>query len=243
MKVSAIIPAAGQGSRMALPVPKQFLHLCDRPMISYSLEAFELIEPLTEVFIAVPSGQEERCWKEWVEPFNFKKAIRIIAGGVSRQDSVYAGLKAVSSETEIVVVHDGVRPLVTAGLIQETLDAAVKHGAAVVALRLKDTIKNVRSDGTIKETVDRNSLWSAQTPQIFSYKLLLEAYEHAYRDGVTGTDEASLLERIGIPIHVITGSWENIKVTEQSDLMLAEFIMKSRQLRHERDGKEPGNEG
>lgn len=243
MKVSAIIPAAGHGSRMQLPVPKQFLRLGDRPMISYPLEAFDSIEELTEILIAVPSGQEERCWKEWVEPFNFTKAIRMIAGGVNRQDSVYAGLKAASIKSEMVVVHDGVRPFVTPGMIRQTLDAAVKHGAAVVAIPLKDTIKSVRSDGTIKETIDRNSLWSAQTPQTFSFKLLLEAYERAYKDGITGTDEASLVERLGVPVHIIPGSWKNIKVTERSDLILAEFILRSRHLQHDLDETDSGNEG
>ena len=243
IKVSAIIPAAGHGSRMLLPVPKQFLELCDRPMISYPLEAFESIEEIVEILIAVPKGEEERCWKEWVEPFKFNKSIRIITGGANRQDSVYAGLKAVSGEPEMVVVHDGVRPLVTPGMIRQTLELGMKHRAAVVAIPLKDTIKSIRSDHTIKETIDRSFLWSAQTPQTFSYKLLMEAYERAYQEGVSGTDESSLVERLGVSVHIVPGSWENIKVTERSDLRLAEFILRSRQAQSKTNEKDSRDEG
>ncbi len=152
-------------------------------------------------------------------------------GGDKRQDSVYNGIKELDSDTDIVVVHDGVRPFVPVGLIGETIKLAMVEDGAVVALPVKDTIKEVTGEGLIKNTPHRESLWYAQTPQAFKKRIIEEAFIRAYNDGFHGTDESSLVERIGGKVKIIEGTSENIKITTKEDLLHAEMILKMRQKR------------
>jgi 2-C-methyl-D-erythritol 4-phosphate cytidylyltransferase len=229
MKVTALVPAAGTGSRMAREVPKQFLTLGGLPIVVHALKTIEAAPEIQETFLIVPPGLEDRCRKEWLEPFGLKKVTRLLPGGLRRQDSVYAGLLATSSDTDIVLVHDGVRPFVTRAMIRQTIEGAVRHNGALVAVAVKDTPKMADTHGQITASLDRSSLWLAQTPQAFSRSVLIEAYQRAYTDGVYHTDDAALVERLGYRVQIIPGAWYNLKITQPEDLLLAEEILKMRQ--------------
>lgn len=228
MKVVAIIPTAGKGKRMGHAIPKHYIRLEERPILSYTLEAFEKCPDVNQVLMVVRSGEEEYCLKEVVEKYMFKKVFKIVIGGERRQDSVYHGIKALDQDTDIVVVHDGVRPFVPPELISESIKMAMYFDGVIVALPVKDTIKEVFGEGFVKSTPDRESLWYAQTPQTFKKRVIEEAFIRAYSDGFYGTDESSLVERIGGKVKIIEGSPENIKITTKEDLLLAEFILRSR---------------
>ncbi len=236
MKVTALIVAAGSGRRMlaGLPagqagVPKQFLFLDGRPIASHTLLVFEAVSEVQEVILVVPAGQEERCRKEWVDAYEFKKVKQVISGGERRQDSVYAALRITSSDTDVVLVHDGVRPFVTPVMIRQTIEAASHAGGALVAIPVKDTVKKAGADRRVLSTLNRSSLWLAQTPQAFRRPILMEAYQKAYAEGVIQTDDAALVERLGYPIQIIQGSWDNLKITQPDDLLLAQEIIRIHQ--------------
>lgn len=228
MKVVAIVPSAGKGKRMAHTVPKHFIRLEDKPLLAYTLDAFEGCPDVNHVLLVVRHGEEEYCLNEVVEKYQFRKVLKIVIGGERRQDSVYNGIKELDSDTDIVVVHDGVRPFVPPALISETIKMAMYVDGVVAALPVKDTIKEVTRDGFIKATPDRESLWYAQTPQAFKKRVLEEAFMRAFTDNFHGSDEASLIERIGGKVRIIEGSHENIKITTKEDLLLAEFILRTR---------------
>ena len=233
MKVAAIIPAAGKGRRMGHPFPKHYIRLEDRPILAYTIEAFEKCAGVNQVFVVVRSGEEEYCLKEVVERYGFKKVLKIVIGGERRQDSVYNGIKELDEDTDIVVVHDGVRPFVSPELINETVKLAMYVDGVVAALPVKDTIKEISPDGFIKGTPERESLWNAQTPQTFKKRIIEEAFERAFTDNFSGTDESSLVERLGGRVKIIEGSHENIKITTKEDLLLAEFILRMRKKRRD----------
>ena len=228
MKVVAIIPSAGKGKRMAHSVPKHFIRLEDKPVLAYTLEAFEKCPDVNQVLLVVRSGEEKYCLKEVVEKYQFRKVLKVVIGGERRQDSVYNGIKELDQDTDIVVVHDGVRPFVPPALISETIKLAMYVDGVVAALPVKDTIKEVTRDGLIKGTLNRDSLWFAQTPQTFKKRVLEEAFMRAFTDKFHGTDEASLVERMGGKVKIIEGSHENIKITTKEDLFYAELILRSR---------------
>lgn len=228
MKVVAIIPSAGKGKRMAHSVSKHFIRLEDKPVLAYTLEAFEKCPDVNQVLLVVRSGEEKYCLKEVVEKYQFRKVLKVVIGGERRQDSVYNGIKELDQDTDIVVVHDGVRPFVPPALISETIKLAMYVDGVVAALPVKDTIKEVTRDGLIKGTLNRDSLWFAQTPQTFKKRVLEEAFMRAFTDKFHGTDEASLVERMGGKVKIIEGSHENIKITTKEDLFYAELILRSR---------------
>jgi 2-C-methyl-D-erythritol 4-phosphate cytidylyltransferase len=234
MKVSVVIPAAGAGRRMGTGLPKQFLVLEGKPVVVHTLQVFESSPLINEVVLVVPPGEEERCRREWVEPFGLKKVARYTAGGKERQDSVLAGLMQVSDETEIVLVHDAVRPFVTPSMIRDVVEAAGACGGAIVAVPARDTLKRVNPEGTIEKTLERSSAWLAQTPQAFLKKVLLDAHERALREGLVLTDESALVERMGIRVRVVPGSWRNFKITQPEDLALAEEILKTQSVHQEK---------
>jgi 2-C-methyl-D-erythritol 4-phosphate cytidylyltransferase len=228
VRVTALVPAAGAGSRFGGEVSKQFVRLGDRPVLAHSLSMLDSVFDVDEIILVVPAGQEERCRVECIEPFGIKKVFRIVSGAPERQGSVYCGLVEVSRETDIVLVHDGVRPFVTAAIIQQVIKAAARSGAAIAAVPVRDTLKTVSAEGTVSETLDRRSVFLAQTPQAFLRTLLMEAFEQAFRDGMMMTDDSALVERLGHPVSVVAGSWDNIKITHWDDLQLGERILSSR---------------
>jgi 2-C-methyl-D-erythritol 4-phosphate cytidylyltransferase len=221
----AIIAAAGQGTRMAGKRPKQFLELAGTPIIIHALKAFERCDVIHEI-IAVLAAEETEGFLSLTRKFDLRKTAKLVAGGATRAESVLKGLRALGGETEIVAVHDGVRPFVTVDEITRTVAAANVNGAAVLVSPGVDTVKQVK-DGLVVKTLDRSQLRNALTPQCFSYELLCRAYENVDVFDPTLTDESSLVERLGEKIVIVEGSARNIKITRQEDLAIGEAILKS----------------
>jgi 2-C-methyl-D-erythritol 4-phosphate cytidylyltransferase len=234
--VVALVPAAGRGIRMGGSVPKQFLSLGGEPLIVQSLRTLQLAPVVDQIVLAVPLADVEYCEDEIVSRHRFTKVTKVVAGGAERQDSVRCALAQVHSDIEIVLIHDAVRPFVTQGMIEEVVAAARKGGAAIIALPMRDTVKQVRTDGTIERTVDRAPLWLAQTPQAFRRDWIEAAHRKAHAEGIRATDDAFLVEWLGHSVAVVEGSGENIKVTRPEDLVMGEAILASRMK-----GREKGN--
>lgn len=223
MKVSAIIPAAGMGIRMGSSIPKQFLLLDGKSILHHTLSVLDQCSVVDEIVLVVSEKEIGKAQQQIQD--SHPKVTKIIAGGTERQDSVCNGLQSLDSETDIVVVHDGVRPFVSADLIRETVEAARDFGAAIAAIPVSDTIKKVNEEGLVERTVDRNGLWRVQTPQTFQVSLLKEAFAKAQADNFYGTDEGALIEYLGREVKVVPGSEFNIKITRSEDLALGEKIV------------------
>lgn len=224
----AVVPAGGTGKRMGAGAPKQFLMLGGVPLMLHSLRVLERVPSVTEVVLVVPKLERARALTEVVERYGLKKVLKVVPGGATRQESVHHGLNEVDEDVEIVVVHDAVRPFVTEDLVESSIEAARKHGGAIVAVPMKDTPKQVGADRLIQRTLDRTELWLAQTPQTFRRTLIVEAYRKAEVAHVHGTDDAALVERLGHKVAIVEGSWENIKITTPEDMVLAEAILAAR---------------
>lgn len=224
--VTAIVPAAGSSKRMGGGAAKQFLPLRGEPVLRHTIRILSECEVIDEIVIAAHDLEQTA---ELVG--SMPKVAHIVPGGKERQDSVWEGLRAVHARPRIVCVHDAARPLLTAGVLEGVLQAAARHPAQVVAIPVKDTIKVVGSDAMVASTPDRSALWAAQTPQVFWADLLVNAFRRAQEDGFVGTDCASLVERIGVPVRVFSGSPENIKITTPDDFALAEAILTRRETR------------
>lgn len=229
MKVSALVAAAGQGKRMGAKSNKQYLMINDQRILTLTLRQLDKIAQIVELIILVPAAEVDLCREMiWAET-DLQTPWRLIPGGQERQDSVYAGLAALSRLTDYVLIHDGARPLITTNLIEDVLEKAQAHGAAVLAVPVKDTIKVVDSSGFVQYTPKRASLWAVQTPQVFQRDLICQAYQQAILTGYYGTDDASLIEAIGYSVPLVLGSYENIKITTPEDLLLAEEILRRRE--------------
>ena len=226
--VVALVPAAGRGLRMGGAVPKQFLSLGGEPLIVQSLRTLQASSVVDQIVLAVPFADVEYCKDEIVSRYRFTKVAKVVAGGAERQDSVRYALTQIPSDTEIVLIHDAVRPFVTQRMLEEVVAAARKEGAAIIALPMRDTVKQVRTDGTIERTVDRTPLWLAQTPQAFRRNWIESAHKKAHAEGIRATDDAFLVEWLGYSVAVVEGSGENIKVTRPEDLVIGEAILASR---------------
>jgi 2-C-methyl-D-erythritol 4-phosphate cytidylyltransferase len=226
LKTAAIIAAAGSGRRFGGEVKKQFQLLCGKPILSYSIESFQKSRLVAEIILVVPEDSVSYCHEEIVDKFGFKKVTKIISGGEERQNSVEIGFNSISDKTDIVVVHDGVRPFITVKTIEEVIKEAIKSGGAIAAIPVKDTVKKSSTENYIERTIPRDSLWLAQTPQAFRYDVLKRAIERAKEDGFIGTDESSLVERVDIRVKLVKGSEFNIKITTEEDLLFGELILK-----------------
>jgi 2-C-methyl-D-erythritol 4-phosphate cytidylyltransferase len=231
MQVFVIIPAAGLGTRMAGPQPKQFLALDGVPILVHSLRAFAAVPRVTSIYVAVRKQEMERVEGQ-VSEAGFAGRVTVVEGGEKRQESVANALAALpAKEDDIVLVHDAVRPLIDAATIERTIDAVEETGAAIVGLPAVDTIKQVERTAhgaLITSTIPREFVVLAQTPQGFRYGLLQRAFAEAEADGFVGTDEASLVERAGNSVAVVHGSQVNLKITQPGDLELAEFYIHQR---------------
>jgi 2-C-methyl-D-erythritol 4-phosphate cytidylyltransferase len=231
MQVFAILPAAGLGTRMAGPQPKQFLSLDGVPILIHSLRAFAAVRRISAIYVAVRRTEMERVAADVAE-YGFGDRVHVVEGGNSRQESVMHALAAVpASSDDIVLVHDAVRPLIDTATIDRTIDAVAEYGAAIVGLPAIDTIKQVERTAhgaLITSTIPREFIVHAQTPQGFRYGLLQRAMVEATDDGFVGTDEASVVERAGLPVAVVHGSQVNLKITQPGDLELAEFYLRQR---------------
>lgn len=227
MKVVALVPAAGRSQRMGQK--KEFLSLGGRPILAHVLQVLESNPQISEVILVIDKKNIAFCRDEIVEKYKFNKVKKIIIGGPRRQDSVYLGLGRVGDDCDIVLVQDGDRPFLTDDMIVDSVKAAARYGACLVAVRAVDTIKlATEAEDFVAKTLEREKLWLAQTPQTFKYDLLLAAYKKAHKEGFEATDDASLVERLGHRVKIIQGSYENIKITTPQDLALAEIILKNR---------------
>lgn len=226
MKAVAIIPAGGLGRRMGNEISKQYLLLNGVPILVHTLRKFEGASAIDDVILVVPEDHIEYSRKMIVEEYHLSKVSRVLAGGRKRQDSVKNGLDAVGIDCDIVVIHDGVRPFISEDLINISVHKVLEDGAVVVGVPVSDTVKSVGSDGLIEKTIDRRTLWLTQTPQTFRREVVKTAYEKACEDNFYGTDDALLVERIGIKVRMITGSYDNIKITTPEDIAVGEEIIK-----------------
>jgi len=254
MRVYVIVPAAGIGTRMAIShpaggvlaagssanpaAPKQFLTIGGVPVLIHSLRAFLAVERVSSIYVAVRASEMERM-KTHIADFALGEKVHVVEGGENRQESVGKALAAVGRDFpserggadagDVVLVHDAVRPLIDPATIDRTIDAVLKHGAAIVGLPAVDTIKQVErtaNGALVTSTIPRERVVYAQTPQGALYSALKRAFDEAAADEFLGTDEASLLERAGIPVFVVAGSARNFKITQPGDLELAEFYLK-----------------
>ncbi|HXV69197.1 MAG TPA: 2-C-methyl-D-erythritol 4-phosphate cytidylyltransferase [Nitrospira sp.] len=224
----ALVPAAGRGLRMGGSVPKQYLAIGGLPLVVHSLRVLQTSSSIDAVVLAVPESDIAYCQSDIVKAHGFSKVIKVVAGGAERQDSVRLALAAVERDTEIVLVHDAVRPFLTHSMVTDVVTAARATGAAIIALPMRDTVKQVGACHLIERTVDRSSLWLAQTPQAFRRAWLAEAHDKARLEGVRATDDAYLIEWSGRPVAVVEGSGDNIKVTRPEDMIIGEAIWAAR---------------
>jgi 2-C-methyl-D-erythritol 4-phosphate cytidylyltransferase len=229
-RITAILPAAGMGTRMGGETPKQFLELEGVPILLHTLRRLASCAAITEIILATRADEvprmDELCRQE-----KFRQTIRVVKGGATRQQSVAAALAQVSDDTELVAVHDAVRPFVTREQVSRVIDEARKCGAAILGIPAMDTVKEVKR-GSLPEdvalitgTIPRERVVLAQTPQVFRTKLLKEAFAKAAADEVNASDEAGLVERLGHDVHVVHGTERNIKITKPSDMQLARFYL------------------
>ena len=224
--VSVVFPAAGQAHRMQVGLNKVFLTLAGKPMLLRTLLTFSKVPDVGELIVAVGADEVEPVTSllgrvKGLAPW------RVVEGGTERQYSIRNGLALVSEEADIVLVHDVARPLIRRDTIEELIRVVRAEGAAIIAVPEKNTIKIAAEDGTVAATPPRSSLWQVQTPQGFRKDILMEANRKADEDGFLGTDDASLVERLGVPVRIVRGEYSNIKVTTPEDMVVAEAILRN----------------
>lgn len=227
VKVAAIVPAAGSGTRMGTKTKKQFLALAGIPLLGYALKTLETCPVVRSIVIVAGPGEEDYCRSAVVEKLGLNKVAAIVPGGKERQDSVYSGLLALSPEFDIIVVHDGVRPLFSLNILESVIAAAQTHGAAACAVPAKDTVKLADENNFVTSTLPRDRTWLVQTPQAFRCELIMEAHRRARADNLLATDDTALVESIGGQVKIVMGSYENIKITTPEDLKLAAAIIRA----------------
>lgn len=229
IKTVAVIPAAGSGVRMGSDKAKQFLELDGRPLLAATLEPFQLCKKVDAIILVVPSRETDYCRERIVDRFGLDKILKVVPGGERRQDSVRLGVEATKGDYGLVLIHDAVRPIIDEELIEKVIGAAIIHRAVITGLPARETVKEIDRTSRVVKTYDRNTVWLVQTPQVFRYEDILLAHETAVNEGwEEATDDAFLVERLGIPVNVIEGSEKNIKITTPHDLEMARFLMKKK---------------
>jgi 2-C-methyl-D-erythritol 4-phosphate cytidylyltransferase len=224
MKVQAIIPAAGLGTRLQQKEPKSLVPIRGVPILLHVLFVFEKSPAIDSVVVVAPVDSQ-KLFQKLVKNGDFKKVKKIIPGGETRMDSVFQGLQATDEDTDMVVIHDAARPLISVGMIQRAVEEGQKSGAVVVAVPVKSTIKRVDAQQKmVLETLNRSELWEIQTPQVFKREILLRAYQNR-KKGEPSTDDASLVEALGVPVKIVEGDYRNIKITTQEDIAVAEALL------------------
>ena len=224
----AVVPAAGSGTRMGGSSPKQFLLIGGIPLLARTLATLGRSRVIGGIVVVAPPSAVERT-RRLIQRHRLPRVLDVVPGGRQRQESVWLGLQAVPATAELVVVHDGVRPFITGGLVRQVVQEAARFGAAACGLPVGETVKRVQ-EGFVQATLDREGLWLVQTPQAFRRTLLWEAHEKARRDGFVGTDDAVLVARLGVKVRMIAGLVENVKVTTPEDLARARSLVASRRL-------------
>jgi 2-C-methyl-D-erythritol 4-phosphate cytidylyltransferase len=226
IKTVAIIPAGGSGRRMLSGASKQYLNLNGPPILVHTIRKFQLSAVIDAIFLVVPPGDLDDVRIGVVEKYGLDKVRKILPGGRERQDSVRNGIDALDDAVDIVMIHDGVRPFISDVFIRRSIMGADKNGAVILAVPAKETVKICDAENRVTCTPARERVWVVQTPQTFQRDIIVQAHKRAYQDKFYGTDDAGLVERIGIPVHVIHGSYDNIKITTPDDLVLAENLIR-----------------
>jgi 2-C-methyl-D-erythritol 4-phosphate cytidylyltransferase len=228
MKTIAIVPAAGTGERMGIDRKKPYLLLNQRPLLYYTLTALASIPSIAQIIVAVAPGDERFCQQQVLEKFHFNNSIQLIPGGSSRQESVRRLLERVPDDAQLVLIHDGARPLITPELLEQAISETRVWKATVLAVPVKDTIKSANDTLQIEKTISRERLWAIQTPQTIERSVIWEAHQRASQEGFIGTDDAALVERLGVQVKIVMGSYDNIKITTLEDLVIGEALLKNR---------------
>lgn len=226
VKVTAIVVAAGKGKRMGANYNKQFIKLNNKPIVAHTLEKLENNNKIHNVILVVGEQEVEFCIDTIIKRYNLEKVSHVIAGGAERSDSVCKGLQRLEPDCDIVLVQDGARPFISQEIIDNSIEAALLEGAAIVGVPVKDTIKQVNDNMEVVNTLKRSNLWAIQTPQVFKREIIIEAYNRMEEIGIGATDDASLVEGLGMKVKILMGSYDNIKITTPEDLLLAEEILK-----------------
>ncbi len=224
-RIGAVVPAAGKGKRMGGDIAKQFLMLKGKPIFIHTLEGLSAMQEVDIIIVAAAHGEMEAVQK-YIAEYRISKVSAVVEGGDERQDSVWNCLQKMNTENvDIVVVHDAVRPLFTRDLVLSVCHAAVEAGAAIPVVSPKDTVKIINNEGYVASTMERASLAIVQTPQAFKFSLIYQAYEKAMNERFYGTDDACLVERLGMKVKVVEGSYRNIKITTEDDIGLAQGFL------------------
>ncbi len=238
MKTAAVVLAAGSGSRMKSSVKKQYMEICGKPLILYSLEVFER-SFVDEVVLVLPEDDIEEVMEKIIKPAALKKIKAVVPGGSTRYHSVRLGLMAMSEDTDIAFIHDGARPFIDEDILERGFEAVKEYGACVIGMPVKDTIKIADEDGFAGTTPDRDKTWLIQTPQIFMYKEILELYKELAEkesqiiaDGINITDDSMVMETFGNRrVKLVQGTYDNVKITTPDDIVLAEEIIKNKKVK------------
>ena len=223
--VSAVVVAAGKGTRMKSNFNKLYLSLDGIPVLAKTLLSLENSKRVNEIVLVVNESEIEYCYKNFIEQYDIKKVKSVVEGGFDRQESVYNGIVATNEEADIILIQDGARPFIKEKYIEDSIEGALEYGAACIGVRVKDTIKQVDNDGIIIDSPDRDRLWPIQTPQAFKRNVIFEGHGMAIADGFRGTDDSVLAERIGYQVKMVEGDYENIKITTPIDLEIAKTIV------------------
>lgn len=231
-KNSAIIVAAGNSTRMGQGISKQFLKICERPVIYWTLKAFEDCNCIDEIVVCSKKSDFDKM-REIIRKYKITKVKCLVQGGSTRQQSVVNGVNATSSDSNYLVIHDGARPLITCDMIEKAIAGAMENGAAAIGVQVKDTLKIVDENSLIIGTQSRENLWAVQTPQVFEKEIYIKALKAAQADDMDCTDDCQLIERINQKITMVIGQSLNIKITTSDDLLLAEAILKNRGMKNE----------
>lgn len=226
--ITAIIVAGGKGKRMGKTINKQFIKIGHKEILARTIEVFQNTYEINEIIVVCAADEIEYCRENIVKKYEFSKVVKIVAGGAQRQDSVRNGLDSCNRDTDIVVIHDGARPFVTSKIISESIRCAEKYGACTTAVPVKDTIKMVNREKYSVNTPEREKLYAVQTPQTFKFELIMNAHKKAMNLNTLATDDTILVENFGSRVKIIEGSYQNIKITTQEDLIHAELILLSR---------------
>lgn len=218
MKIKVIIPASGTGERFGGRIPKQFLKIDEKEIIAHTLEKFNSIKLIDEIIISTKLEYFVKL-STIIKKYNLRKVKKIVEGGKRRQDSVYnALLNSECKEDDLILIHDAVRPFISSKKIRELISEAKKEKCVIPGLPVSETIKRADDKNFVEETIDRDNLWSVQTPQAFSFDILMKSFEKAYKENFTGTDESAIVEKAGYKVKMIDGERRNIKITTKRDL-------------------------
>ncbi|MBF0491742.1 MAG: 2-C-methyl-D-erythritol 4-phosphate cytidylyltransferase [Deltaproteobacteria bacterium] len=225
MKTSAVLVAGGRGVRAGFELPKQFLTLCNKPILCYSLDLFEACTLVHEVILVLPQDYISYFQDQIASRFFYSKLKSVVAGGENRQESTQAGMKKIGDDINLVCVHDAARPLLKMSLLEQVIQLAAQKKAALLAAPASDTIKEVDDQKAIVKTHAREKIYLAQTPQVFEIHLLRKAFEKAKVENFLGTDEASLVEAMGEEVFIVESTPLNLKVTQPQDFKIAEILL------------------